>query len=186
MGRHTVPRHLLLVLLACLASQLLVPQATAQSTTTYTEDPLAMTQSTADSTIYSTDESFTVLAGSCPAGFGAYPICAHKQQEQCQGSCCFDAGFCTSSTANNCVNTPDSFFPPTPGTEMKNHNSDDFNDDGCMCDQSLTMYDGNTRRECFQVSGSNKCWGIITCDTSDHSNTCIDENGGFCTVRQSG
>ena len=188
-----MPLHLLLVLLACLASQLLMPQATAQSTTTYTEDPLATPQSTAEATIYYTDDPFTVFAA-CPAGFTNTNCTEANAAAQCQGDCCFYAGYCTSSTDNNCDNVEGSFFPPTPGDKMVNHPSSQ--NDGCFCNFFLTEIteDGPERLPCNQstVGSSNSCWGVIACDLSLNGTsgfTCstdgINEDG-VCGVRPSG
>lgn len=148
-------RVAILGLLACLATQLL-PRASAQ----YIDDP------------------FSILAA-CPSGFESYPNCI---QQQCQGSCCFSAGFCTDSNNNNCENQSPT-FPKTTGTKANNYPNS--GSDGCYCEYNITSATGDDgitrpRDPCVQTS-TITCWGVVACDPALGNNTiCATE--GRCTV----
>lgn len=137
-----------LLFLACLASQLW-PQAKAQR-----------------SAYYGTLRA--LYKDTCSSGFPTSPVKLQKickEDNQCQGSCCFSAGYCTDSNNNNClVSTPG--FPPTQGTKASTNPSSAT--DGCFCNQTLTVYPdsgGQIRLSCNQtlLTGNNKCWGVVAC-----------------------
>ena len=97
--------------------------------------------------------------GSCPtsASFDDYPTCSNI--DQCQQDYCFYAGFCTTSSNNNC-NNDSPLFPPSSGDKMDNHDANSFGTDGCFCDYSITTYDGEPRQACDQTTlQSESCWG---------------------------
>lgn len=100
------------------------------------------------------------------------------QQQNCKGTCCFQAGTCQSSTANNCFpDTGTLFPPPTSEDNMRNHNVENFEDDGCFCNIDKMESGGETKIAC--PDGAPHCWGIIDCTEGDEF-TC--NNLGQCFV----
>lgn len=121
--------------------------------------------------------------GTCTSAFPTtlQPMC--NQTDQCQGSCCFYAGYCTDSNNNNCLEESP-LFPSTQGSKASTHSD---KSDGCICDQSITSVTSpvtgsvTLRQSCdqFSLSGQNKCWGVVTCD-DNASSPC--NKGLSCTV----
>ena len=130
-----------------------------------------------------------VLAISGSPGVKAQQTCESLSQtcqvnsaDQCFNSCCFSAGSCGSSSANNCEAPLSSQFGSanitiTPSDRMPNHQVSEFNVDGCICNTNRTETGITGAGDCNSTTPH--CWGKITC--SDPNKTC--GLVGLCNVR---
>ena len=132
-----------------------------------------------------------VLAISGSTGVKAQATCENLSQtcqddsaDQCFNSCCFSAGSCGSSSANNCEAPISPLFADlgiiTPSDRMPNHQVSEFNVDGCFCNTDRTgIADAG---ECDPTITSH-CWGVIDCSDDPTFPTKTCGQVGLCNVR---
>lgn len=108
--------------------------------------------------------------------------CESESATQCFNTCCYESGYCGSSTANNCEAPPNPLFTAagiiiTPSERMPNHQVSEYRVDGCFCD---TTHAGMSNTVSCSQTETAHCWGIIKCNNMG-GRTCTDE--GKCIVR---